>query len=119
MTSMMGLVPVIQGVMAVENDQFECPLDPDAKALALKLQTYMKSKDGDLLQPIRLTGNKARYYWSIMTKSFYLVHPHNEMYKLPWKMTDKREVYVYSHGLFCQGQVFLVPEDEIIKMEFN
>jgi len=109
----------IQEAMAVENDQFKCPLDPDAEALALKLQSYMKSKKGDLLEPVYLTGEKPRYYWSIMTKSFYLVYPRNEMYKLPWKITEKGEVYVYSHGLFCQGQVFLVPSDEIIKMEFN
>ena len=108
-----------QGVMAVENDSFNPVLDPDAEALALKLQAYMKSKKGELLEPVWLTGNKPRYYWSIMTKSFYLVHPQNEMYQLPWKMTEKGECYVYSHGLFCQGQVFLVPSDQIIKMEFN
>ena len=119
MTSMMGVIPVIQEVMAVNKDDLSPKLDPDAKALALKLQAYMKSKKGNLLEPVRLTGNRPRYYWSIMTKSFYLVHPHNEMYKLPWKITEKGEVYVYSHGLFCQGQVFLVPENEIIKMEFN
>ena len=39
---MMGVVLVIQGVMAVENDEFERPLDPDAESLALKMQAFLK-----------------------------------------------------------------------------
>ena len=119
MTSMMGVIPVIQGVMAVENDDFKHPLDPDAETLAYKMQAYLKTKKGDLLECVRLKGKSPRYYWSIMTKDFCLVHPHSEMYIMPWQKTEKGDVYVYSPHTFWQGQVFLVPESEIIKMEFN
>ena len=63
MDSKMVVIPVIlviQGVMAVENDEFERPLDPDAESLAYKMQNFLKSKEGILLQPVRIKGNKSK-----------------------------------------------------------
>jgi hypothetical protein len=115
----MKVVSVIQGVVTVENSDFECPLDPDAEALANKMASYLKSKKGELLEPVTLKGKKSRYYWSIMTKAFCLVHPQSEMYLIPWKKTEKDQYYVYSPHLFWTGLVFLVPKEEIIFMGYN
>ena len=57
---MMEIV-AIQGVMAVNKDDLSPILDPDAEALALKLEAYMRSKKGDLLQPIKLIGKKPLF----------------------------------------------------------
>jgi len=114
-----AVVSVIQGVMVVENDDFEHPLDPDAEALAYKMQTFLKSKEGNLLDPITLQGDRQTYYWSIMEKKFCLVHPKSELYLVPWKETERGEFYVYSPYTFQQGNVFLVPKEEIILMGFN
>ena len=39
-------------------DDFERPLDPDAEHLAIKMEAFLKSKSGNLLEPIRLKGKK-------------------------------------------------------------
>lgn len=122
MASKIAVVLVIletQEEMAVNNDEFEKPLDPDAEALAYKMQKFLKSKAGNLLQPVRLKGNKVAYYWSFMEKKFTLVHADSEMYLVPWKETEKGEMYVYSPYNFQQGNVFLVPKDQIIYLGFN
>ncbi len=103
----------------MNNDLFDPFLDPDAEALANKMASFLKSKKGDLLEPIRLKGKKPKYYWSIMEKSLCLIKPDAEMYIVPWKVTEKGEHYVYSPHLFWAGQVFLVPKEEIIFMGFN
>ena len=119
MTSMTVEIPVIQEVMAVENDDLNPFLDPDAEALANKMASFLKSKQGELLEPIRLKGKDSKYYWSIMQKAFCLVKPDAEMYLVPWKQSEKGEYYVYSPHLFWAGQVFLVPKDEIIFIGYN
>ena len=108
-----------QGVMAVNNDDLNPYLDPDAEALASKMANFLKTKSGDLLEPVRLKGKKPSYYWSITQKVFCLVHPEAEMYIIPWKTTEKGEYYVYSPHLFWTGEVFLVPKEKIIFMGFN
>ena len=37
-------------------DDFQRPLDPDAERLALKMQAFLRSKSGSLLQPVSLKG---------------------------------------------------------------
>ena len=89
----------IQGVMAVENDEFERPLDPDAESLAYKMQNFLKSKAGKpYFQPVRLKGNKTKYYWSFMEKAFVLIHGDSELYLVPWKETRKRvnSMFIFS-----------------------
>ena len=105
--------------MVVNKHDFEVPLDPDAENLALKMQAFLKSKSGNLLQPIRLKGERETYYWSFMNKKHQLLHPRSEMYLLPWKTTEKGEHYVYSPYTFQSGNVFLIPKDEIIDLGFN
>ena len=100
-------------------DDFERPLDPDAEQLALKMQAFLKSKNGNLLQPVRLKGKKETYYWSFMNKKHELLHPNSEMYLLPWQETEKGEYYVYSPYTFQSGNVFLVPKNEIVDLGFN
>lgn len=105
--------------MAVENDDLNPFLDPDAETLANKMASFLKSKKGELIEPIRLKGKKSKYYWSIMKKAFCLIKPDAELYLVPWKETEKGEYYVYSPYLFWEGQVFLVPKDEIIFIGYN
>lgn len=100
-------------------DDFEPYLDPDAETLALKLQAYLKSKNGNLLEQITLNHKDNRYYWCIMAKGFILINGNSEMYILNWKETEKGERYVYSPFSFAQGAVFLVPKNEIILLGDN
>ena len=79
-------------------DDFDPFLDPDAEALANKMLAFLKSKKGELLEPVRLKGKKPKYYWSIMEKSLCLIKPDAEMYVVPWKITEKGEYYVYILG---------------------
>ncbi len=94
-------------------------LDPNAEKLALKLQAYMRSKQGELLPLVTLEHKKERYYWCVLSKKFILVNGSAEMYLLPWEKSEKGEYYIYSHYLFGQGAVILVPEDEIKFTGFN
>ena len=116
---MMEVIPVIQGVMAVNNDDFSTTLSPDAERIALKLQSYLRSKNGHLLEQIRLNHGKERYYWSVMHKEFILVNGQSQLYLLPWEKDEKGQLYVYSPYLFAQCAVFLVPEEEIVMMGYN
>ena len=100
-------------------DDFERPLDPDAETLAYKMEAFLKSKNGNLLQPVRLKRKKETYYWSFMNKKFEILYPNAEMYLLPWQETEKGQYYVYSPYNFNSGNVFLVPKEEIINMGFN
>ena len=100
-------------------DNFDPPLDPDAEALAYKLQSYLKSKSGNLLELMTLNHKQDRYYWCIMSKKFILVNGDCEMYLLPWKRDDKGQCYVYAPYSFAQGAVFLVPEEEIVILGAN
>ena len=109
----------IQGVTAVNNGDFERPLDPDAEALAYKLQAYLKTKSGYLAQQIKLNHNQDRYYWCIMSKSFVLINGGSEMYLLPWKKDEKGQLHIYSPHSFAQGAVFLAPESEIVYLGDN
>jgi hypothetical protein len=103
----------------MNNALFDPFLDPDAESLAYKMQAFLQSKNGNLLQPVRLKGKRETYYWSFVNKKHELLHPNSEMYLLPWKETEKGEYYVYSPYTFQSGNVFLIPKDEIIDMGFN
>jgi len=105
--------------MEVNNDLFNPVLEPEAKALALKLEAFLKSKEGNLLVPVKIKGNKESYYWSIMEKKFVLIHGGAELYLVPWKETENGEFYIYSPYNFQQGNIFTVPKDEIVFLGFN
>jgi hypothetical protein len=100
----------------VENND---SISPTARALAYKLQSYLKSKNGYLLDLVKLNHKKDRYYWCIMAKKFILVNGDSELYILPWKKDEKGQYYIYSPYTFAQGAVFLVPEEEIITIGAN
>ena len=95
------------------------PLDPGLQRLVSKLQSYMRSKNGNLLEQVCLNHSDNRYYWCILNKKFILINGSTEMYLLPWKKTDKNEYYIYSHYVFSQGAVFQVPDEEIVFLGFN
>jgi hypothetical protein len=100
-------------------NDFDPPLDPDAESLAYKLEAYLKSKSGNLLDLVTLRHKKNKYYWCILVKSFILVNGDSEMYLLPWEKTKKNEYHVYSPYSFAQGAVFLVPQDELVYLGAN
>ena len=52
-------------------DDFDRPLDPDAEALAYKLQAYLKSKSGNLLEPVTLTHKKKQVLLVYFSKKLY------------------------------------------------
>ena len=104
----------------VVNDKIDDKLlNIDAKSLAIKMESFLKSKDGTLYTPITLKNKRETYYWSIMEKKLCLLHPKSEMYLIPWKETEKGELYVYTPYNFYQTNVFIIPKDEIIILGFN
>jgi len=92
---------------------------PDTLSLAYKLQAYMKSKKGDLLDSVVLKHKEDRYYWCVLSKKFVMVNGNTEFYLLPWRKDKKNQCYLYCHHLFAQGAVLLVPEEEIVYVGFN
>ena len=122
-------IAVIQGVMeAVVANKYGGytvdfskigPLDPNLVKLVGKLQSYMMSKNGNLLEQVCLNHSDDRYYWCILKKKFVLINGSTEMYMLPWKKNDKNQYYLYTHYLFSQGAVIQVPEEEIVFLGFN
>ena len=126
MTAEIAVIQAVMGVVVVNKykgytmdfDKIG-PLDPGLQRLVSKLQSYMRSKNGNLLEQVCLNHSDNRYYWCILNKKFILINGSTEMYLLPWKKTDKNEYYIYSHYVFSQGAVFQVPEEEIVFLGFN
>jgi hypothetical protein len=112
-------IQVIQGVMAVNKDQFDTYLDIDAENLAYKLEQYIRGKDGHAYEPICLNHSDDRYYYSILHKKLILINGKAQMWLLPWGKDENGQVHVYSHYFFSQGVVFKVPEEEIVHLGFN
>lgn len=112
-------IAVIQGVMAVNKDEFDTYLDIDAERLALQLEKLIRGTDGKAYQPICLNHSDDRYYYSIMHKKLILINGKAQMWLLPWGKDQNGQVHVYSHHFFSQGVVFKVPEEEIVHLGFN
>ncbi len=44
-------------------DDLNTVLDPDAELLAYKLEAFLKGKDGNAFEPVRLKHSEDRYYY--------------------------------------------------------
>lgn len=89
------------------------------KKLAAKLAKMLQTKDGDLLQPVKLKGKGPGYYYSLNDKRLILCPRNSEYYILPWADEDNRRCYVYAHSSWQIGIILKVFKDDIIFLGFN
>ncbi len=89
------------------------------KKLALKLQKFMQSDDGELLQPVILKGKGHKYLYSYYDKRNVLCPCNGEYYLMPWFDEDPDICYIYTHYKWMTGAVLKVKRSETILIGFN
>jgi hypothetical protein len=87
--------------------------------LAQKLAQFLKSDDGELLQPVRIKGKGIGYYYSHNDKRHIPVSRTAEFYALPWLDDDKERCYVYCHHNWQIGIILKVFKEDIEYIGFN
>ena len=88
-------------------DDFDPPLDPDAEALAYKLQSYLKSKSGNLLELMTLNHKQDRYYWCIMSKNLFWSMVTVKCTFFRGKETTKDSV-MFMHRILLRKELFFL-----------
>jgi len=89
------------------------------KKLATKLAKMVQTKDGDLLQLVRLKGKGPGYYYSVNDKKLILCSRNSEYYILPWVDEEADRCYVYAHHNWQIGVILKVFKDDIEFLGFN
>jgi len=89
------------------------------KKLASKLAKMLQTKDGELLQPVKLKGTGPGYYYSVNDKKLILCPRNSEYYILPWLDDDESRCYVYSHFNWQIGVILKVFKEDIEFVGFN
>lgn len=87
--------------------------------LALKLASLLQTKEGELLQPVRLKGSGMTYCYSYNDKKFILAPKDGEYYLLPWISEEKDRCFVYCHSQWQIGVIFRVFKEDIQFIGFN
>ena len=87
---------------------------------AVKLQSGLKTKDGDLLELVRFKKKGEGYYYSLTDKSHVYINKGAEWFFVPFVPKDEKErVCIYSPYLFGMAIFIMVPEEEIDFVGFN
>ncbi len=88
--------------------------------LAAKLSGWTKSKDGYLLEPVKIKGNGKGFYWSVSDKAFAWVDKDLEWYYIDGVDADEQQrVCLYSPYIFASGVICRVPIEEVTFIGFN
>ena len=88
--------------------------------LAVKLSGWTKSKNGTLLEPVKIKGNGKGFYWSISDKSFVWVDRDLEWYLVGGVAPDdKGRLCLYSPFIFASGVICRIPPNEVEYIGFN
>ena len=84
-----------------------------------KLWSFICDQKSVMLQPIYLNIPEKQLFYSKSDKKHLFLGPTWQMYLISEKKDENGCVMVYSPYLFAQGQIFLVPEDLIIRLGYN
>ena len=84
-----------------------------------KLWSLICDQKTVMLEPIHLNIEKKQHFYSKSDKKYLYLGPTWQMYLVSSKIDKKGRVMVYSPYLFAQGQIFLVPNDLIIRLGYN
>jgi hypothetical protein len=88
--------------------------------LAAKLSSMVKSKDGFLFEPVKITGKGKGFYYSLSDKCFMWVDKDLEWYHIySVDPDDKGRLCLYSPYIFASGIICRVPEEEVEFIGFN
>lgn len=101
------------------DDLYETEWDLKLKKHYMKLWSYICDGKTVMLEPIHLNIKEKQHFYSKSDKKYLHLGPTYQMYLISEKKDDKGCVMVYSPYLFGQGQVFLVPEELIIRLGYN
>ena len=88
--------------------------------LALKLSAYMKTKEGNPLEQVRIAGGGKGYYWSMTDNKFVMVDKGGVFFLVPTVAADDMgRLCLFTPYLFVSGLLLRVPADEIELVGFN
>ncbi len=120
-----AIVTMEAAMVAAENSEIKNKaklreyLYKNPKKLAMKLQNFLKSDEGELLQPIKIKGTGIKYLYSHYDKKFVPCPCDGEYYLMHWVDEDPDVCYVYSHYKWMTGIVLKVRRQEINFIGFN
>ena len=84
-----------------------------------KLWSLICDQKTVMLEPIHLNIPEKQHFYSKADKKYLFLGPTWQMYLVSSKIDEKGRVMVYAPYLFSQGQIFLVPNDLIIRLGYN
>jgi hypothetical protein len=87
--------------------------------LAIKLQKFLQSEDGELLPSVKIKGKGYKYLYSYYDKKNILCPCNGEYYLMPWVDEDPSVCYLYSHYKWMIGVVLKIKRDKIELIGFN
>ena len=87
--------------------------------LAETLAQFIKDKEGNPFQQVRIKGSGYGYYYSMSDKKTVMVPRSAEYYLISNKADNLGRLRVYTHYKFMSGAVLLVPKDEIELLGWN
>ena len=101
------------------DDLYESDWDNKLEKHYMKLWSLICDGKSVMLEPIHLNIAEKQLFYSKSDKKHLFLGPTWQMYLISNKEDENGNVMVYSPYTFCQGQVFLVPKDLIIRLGYN
>jgi hypothetical protein len=84
-----------------------------------RLSSFICDEKLMMLEPIHLNIPEKQLFYSKSDKKYMFLGPTWQMYLISSKKDENNCVMVYSPYTFAQGQVFLVPNDLIVRLGYN
>ena len=101
------------------DDLYVSEYDKTLEKFYTKLLNHICDGKHKMLIPIHLNIEEKQQFYSKTDKKMLDLGPTWKMYLISEIKDDKDRVLVYAPYTFQQGQVFLVPEELIIRIGYN
>ena len=101
------------------DDLYVTEWDKTLEKFYMKLFKHICDGKNKMLQPIHLDIKEKQQFYSKSDKKMLDLGPTWKMYLVSETKDDKDRVLVYAPYLFQQGQLFLIPEELIIRIGYN
>ena len=101
------------------DDLYYNKLDTYVEKFYTRAWSFICDQKSFMLEPIWLNIPEKQQFYSKTDKKMLDLGPTWKMYLISEIKDDKDRVLVYAPYTFQQGQVFLVPEELIIRIGYN